>query len=141
MIIPSCVLAEISKQAGSINYQGMITSSGEILIESCEDCPTVMMYRRRFSVKELGSTHYASTKRLPDRLMTETYTKDRNFSAQMFDDVQRYSGIIRRARTRRNDYAIGFQFGINLVDCHFVVTTHLNFFAQFAKILNQVVSE
>src|SRR5437764_1302310 len=104
----------------------MITSSGEILVKSCEDCPTVVMYRRSFPVKELGSTHYASTKRLPDRLMTETYAEDRNLSAQMFDDIQRNSSIIRRARTRRNDYAIGFQFGVNFVDCHLVVTTHLN---------------
>src|SRR3989442_10230253 len=113
----------------------MITSGGEILVESGEDCPTIMMYRRRFPVKELGSTHYASTKRLPDRLMTETYAKDRNLSAQTFDDVQRNSRIVGRARTRRNDNAIGFQFRINFVDCHFVVTTHLNFFAQLTKIL------
>src|SRR5438067_11662306 len=119
----------------------MITSSGEILVKSCEDCPTVMMYRRRFSVKELGSTHYASTKRLPDRLMTETYAKDRNLSAQMFDDIERNARIVRRARSRRNDYAIGFQFRVNFVGCHLVVTTHLNFFAQLTKVLNQVVSE
>src|SRR2546423_7987348 len=119
----------------------MITSRGEILVKSGEDCPTVMMYKRRFSVKELGSAYYASTKRLPDRLMTETYAKDRNLSAQMFDDVERNARIVRRARTRRNDYEIGFQFGVNFVNGHFVVTTHLNIFAQLAKILNQVVSE
>src|SRR2546421_4330226 len=119
----------------------MITSSGEVRVESGEDCPTVMMYCRRFSVKELGSAYYASTKRLPDRLMTETYAKDRNLSAQMFDDVERNTRIIRRARTRRNDYAIGFQFRVNFVDGHLVVTTHLNFFAQLTKVLNQVVSE
>src|SRR2546421_11714535 len=119
----------------------MITSSGEILLESCENCPAIMMYRRRFSMKELGSAHNVPTKRLSDRLMAETYAKDRNLSAQMFDDIQRYSRIVRRARTRRNDYAIGVQLGINFVDCHFVVSTHLNFFAQLTKILNQVVSE
>src|SRR5437773_7969902 len=106
----------------------MITPRGEILVKSREDCPTIMMYRRRFPMKELGGTHHTSTKRLPDRLMAETYAKDRNFSAQMFDDIQRYARIVGRARTRRNDYAIGFQCGVNFVDCHFVVTTHLNFF-------------
>src|SRR5437868_2276016 len=119
----------------------MITSSGEILVESREDCPAIMMYRRRFPMKELGSAHNASAKRLSDRLMTETYAKDRNLSAQMFDDIQRHSRIIRRARTRRNEYAIRFQFGINFVDGHLVVTTHLNLLAQLTKILNQVVSE
>ena len=32
------------RQAGSINYQGMITSSGEILVKSREDCPAIMKH-------------------------------------------------------------------------------------------------
>src|ERR1041385_6087912 len=107
------------RKTGGIHDQGMITSRGEILFESCEDGPAIMKHCRRFPVKELGSAHHASAECLSDRLMAETYAQNRSLSAEMFDDVQRYSRLIRRPRARRNDYAIGFQLRINLGDCHF----------------------
>src|SRR5881394_271826 len=85
------------RQAININYQGMITSRGKILVESREDGPAIMKYGRRFPVEEPGSAHHASAKRLSDRLMAETHAQDRNLSAEMFDDIQRYSRIVGRA--------------------------------------------
>src|ERR1041385_420894 len=128
------------RQAVFFNDQRMITTRGQVLIESRKQSAAVVLDRRRLAVEEFRRARHASAKGLSNRLMTQTDAENRSRAAKRLDDIHRYAGVVGCSRSGRNHNSIGLQFD-DLIDRDFVITTHLDSLAQFTEILNQVESK
>src|SRR5271168_4695637 len=75
-----------------------------------------------------------------DGLMSEADSENRDFPGKMADQLNADAGFLRSARPRRNQDAFGAH-GFYIADRYLIVAAHLDFRAQFAQILHQVVGE
>src|SRR6185369_1192921 len=89
---------------------------------------------------QFGCTNHSSTINLPNCLMTQAYSKQRNSSSESLDHSQRNTSVVWGSRSRRNDDSFRTQL-FNLVQSNSIIASNFYHFAQFAKVLNQVVSE
>src|SRR5437016_4188256 len=119
----------------------MITPGIELLRQASEDRFGVVLNLRRLAVKELRRPHYLPAERLPHRLMTQANAENRKLAGEMANDFHGHTGVIGCARPRRNHNSIWPDCRFNLINGYFVVAAHFDSFAQFAKILHEVVSE
>src|SRR2546422_8676281 len=118
----------------------MITAGVELLGDVFEDGFIIMLNLRRLAVKELRRPHYLPAEHLTNRLMTQAHAENRQLAGEMADDFHGHTGIIGCARSWRNHDSIWPDRRFNLVNGDLIVAAHLDPLAQFAEILDQVVS-
>ena len=97
-----------------------------------------------FAVHQVLRANYLPSEGCADRLVSEADTEQRHFvlrsARKMTDQFDAYAGFLRSAGSGRNHDALGMH-RLDLSDGHFIVAANLNFGAQFAQVLDEVVSE
>src|SRR5207249_644540 len=119
----------------------MITAGVELLDDVFEDGFIVMLNLRRLAVKELWRPHHLPAEHLTNRLMTQAHAENRYLPGEMANDFHRHPCVIGSARSWRNHDSIWPDRRFNLVNGDLIVAADLDPLAQFAEILDQVVSE
>src|SRR3990170_4436435 len=71
-------------------------------------------------------------------LVSQTYPKNGDLAAEALYHLVRYSGVVRPAGPRRNNYVRGLQ-GCDIINCYTIVALYDRLPAQFPKVLCQVV--
>src|SRR5438552_2643673 len=117
----------------------MITAGRKIFIDTFKDRFSVVSNLDRFSVDRLGCTHDLPAEMLPDRLMSETYSEDRNSIGESLDDLKRDARIIRRSRAGRDQDLFRAKVVLDLVCSHFVVPHDFHLGSELAGILHEVI--
>src|ERR1700754_681939 len=100
-----------------------------------------MNHFRRLAMHQLRRTNHTPAKRLPDRLMTQTNTKQRHLSRKARDHFQRNPRRVRRTWSRRDHDPLGTQLGFDVLHRDAIVSMHFHCLTQLAEILHEVVSE
>src|SRR5437899_3427620 len=99
----------------------MITAGIELLGDVFEDGFVVMLNLGRLAVKELRRPHDPPAEHLTNRLMTQANAENRKLAGEMTNDFHGHTGVIGRARSRRNHNSIWPHHRFNLVNGYFVV--------------------
>ena len=94
----------------------------------------------RFAVEQTLCANNLSSKNFGDALMTETNAEQRHARGEPLDHFFTHSRFSRPSRTWRNADVRWPQFG-NFIYGDVVVAPNDRFTAEFAKILDEVVSE
>jgi hypothetical protein len=131
---------ERGREGFAFHEQGMVARGLEGIGEVGEDAGVVVLNGRGFAVHESAGADDVATENMADALMPEAYAEEGRIWAEAFDNLVADSGFVGGARTRRNTDALGFERG-NLIECDFVVALDQWIRAQFAEVLDQVVSE
>ena len=92
------------------------------------------------AVHQLGRAHDAAAEGLADGLMAEANAEQRHLAGKAADHVDADAGILRLARTGRDDDAIGLARG-DFIERDLVVAAHFELLPQLAEVLRQVVGE
>ena len=75
-----------------------------------------------------------------DRLVSEAHAKNGNVPGEVADQIDADAGILRSAWARGEHDTLGLH-GLDIGDSELVVAANLNLGAQFAKVLDEVISE
>src|SRR6185503_5807820 len=113
----------------------MITTRQKAIVNSGKDRLPVMTNFRRLAMHQLRRANHFSAKRLTNRLMAQAHTKEGNLSGKTCDDVERDTGIVLSARTRRNHDPLRPQTVLNLVERDAIIPAHFDSVAQPTEIL------
>ena len=105
--------------------QRMIAPGGECLRQPVKYGLSVMADLDRLSMHWLRGSRDLAAKMLADGLMAQTNPKYRQSIRKPVDRTQRYARRIRRARPRRDQYSLRFEFMLNLVDANLVIAEDL----------------
>src|SRR4051794_30169528 len=92
------------------------------------------------AMKYLGSANHVSAKCFTNRLVTQTYAKNRKLPGEAANQIDTNSGVSRRAGPRRNHDALRFA-PCDLFHSDFVIAMHFHVAAQLTKILREVVGK
>ena len=131
---------EVARQVAFPDDQGVITSGSKRRVNSPKDGSPVVFHRAGLAVHQSFGADHLPTESLADRLMSEADTEDRNFAGKVADQFDADPGVLRRARARGNDDALGIETRY-LVHAEFVVPPYFDASAQFAEVLDEVVGE
>src|SRR3546814_20807229 len=82
-------------------HQRMITRRLERIGQAGKHPEPGVMDHRRLAMHDRLGAHHRATERLPQRLMTKTYTEDRHPTRQRGNQLRRPPGLLARARPRR----------------------------------------
>src|ERR1700675_1370998 len=124
--------------------QRMIAGRGHWRREAAKDGLAIMLNLARFAVHQVLRAHPLAAEGCADRLVSEADSEQRHISpalaCKMQDQVDADAGFLRGAGSGRKHDAFGVH-RLNLSYGHFVVAANLYLGAQFAKVLDEVVSE
>ena len=96
--------------------------------------------RAGFAVHEMSGPDDVSAERFADRLVAEAYSKHRNFTRKVADQIDADACLMRRAGAGR-DNDLFRMHGLDLAHRDLVVAANLDVAAQFADVLDEVVGE
>src|SRR5579864_1183801 len=96
--------------------------------------------RAGLAVHKMRSTHHASAKRFADRLVSEAYAEHRSSSREVTNEFDADTSFMRRAGAGR-DYDPLRPHRFDFFHCDLIITANFHLRAQFAEILDQVISE
>ncbi len=82
----------------------MVAGGLEWVGQAGEDALVIMEYARGSSVHDFLGTDDLASERLADGLVAQAHTQDGNLARQTADHIERNPGLIRSARSGRNDY-------------------------------------
>jgi len=135
---------KVTRQPFLADDQRVITGRCHRRVDSLKNCPPIVLDRARFSVHQVSRAHHFSSKSRADGLMSQADPEQRNHVLRLAREVTNQfdadPSVLRSARSRRNHDALR-SHRFDLVDADLVVTPHLNLRAQFADVLDEVVSE
>ena len=95
---------------------------------------------RPWNIGPLPSAFAAGAGGLADGLMTQAHAENRQFTAKMFDHINRHAGFVRRARAGGNDDPLrveGFDFG----NGELIVAHDFDLGTELTEVLHNVVSK
>ena len=92
------------------------------------------------AVHDLGGAHHFAAERLADGLMTQAHPQDGREARELLDQLETDARFGRRLGTGRDHNALGRQ-ALDFVERRPVISADLDFRAQLAQILDQVVGE
>ena len=118
----------------------MVASGRHRCGQTVEDGLVIVRDGAGFAVHEVGGADDFSAESCADGLMSEADAEDGNFSGEVADESDADAGILRNAGAGRDDDALGLHGG-DIGDGNLIVAAHFDLRAEFAEILNQVVSE
>jgi hypothetical protein len=118
----------------------VVTSRLERVRKASENASTVVLDRGRATVHEALGPNDMPAESLTDGLVTETYTKDWNFSADGIDSGETNAGLVWGARTRGQHYPVRLFFE-DSVWRDLIVLDDANRRAELAQVLDEVVRE
>src|SRR5688572_11944753 len=122
------------------DHQRVVPRGRERIGQAGEDALTVVADLRRLAVHLRLRARHRATKRLADRLVTQTDAQDGRVSAQAVDDLQRDPGLVGGPGAGRDHDALGLQRR-DAVDVEGVVADDVRLRAQLAEVLDEVVGE
>src|SRR5271166_136278 len=99
-----------------------------------------MLHFTCLAVHKVGGANDVAAKGGADGLMAETDAENRDFSCEVFDDVDADARLVRRAGTGRDDDAFRGEL-LDLFQCGPVVAAHHDFMPHFPDVLHQVVGK
>jgi len=100
-----------------------------------------MVNLNRFAVNRFRSSDDLAAKMLPDRLMAETYAKDRQAIGKPLYHPKRDASRIRRPRPRRDQDTLRFEVIFYLIHRDLVIANNAHLGPKLAQILHEVVGE
>src|ERR1041385_6087188 len=89
---------------------------------------------------EIGGAHDLAPEGFTDCLVSETYAENRSSSCKVANEFDADARFVRRAGAGRDDDAF-WSHGVHLIDRDLIIAANFDFCAQFAEILDQVISE
>src|ERR1051326_1940051 len=89
---------------------------------------------------EIGGAHDLAPEGFTDCLVSETYAENRSSSCEVANEFDADARFVRRAGAGRDDDAF-WSHGVHLIDRDLIIAANFDFCAQFAEILDQVISE
>jgi hypothetical protein len=101
---PGCDYQGLRQRPG-LDNERVVAGRLEALIHAPVDALSVVHYLRRLAVDGLAA-HYVCPEGLPDRLVAEADTEEGNLVRGLLDELHGDAGLLRRARTRRDDYPV-----------------------------------
>src|ERR1700722_19807891 len=108
--------------------------------KNLKDGFVVVYDRGGLAVHKMGGAHHASTEGFANRLVSQANSKHRNFSSEVTDQLDADACFVWRAWPWRDDDALRPQL-LHLAHRDVIVAPDLDFGAQFADVLDQVVGE
>ena len=99
-----------------------------------------MVHRTQFSVHHFGCKDDTAAERLSDHLVPQANSKYWDGGGSLLDQIETDTGMIRRSRAGGYNDTL-WACRQNLVHADLIVTMNPHVCAQFAQILNQVVSK
>src|SRR5262245_5188771 len=82
----------------AIDDQQMIARGCKLVVNYRKDRSTIMQYFTRFSMHNIWRAHNFSAKCLPDRLVPQANTEDRNFAGEAVNEIECDPCMVRFAR-------------------------------------------
>ena len=136
---PGC---NIENTGGGVAFddERMITSCGKPIGNSCEDPLPIVIDCRDFYMDDGRCLDNRSAEGLADRLMSQTYPKNRNRRVESGDEINADAGFIRSAWSWGDHDVVGLQCR-DLLDRHCVVPHDANLGAKLSEVLHQVEGE
>ena len=131
---------EAGGEGFAFDNEGVVAGGFEGARETGEDILASVENRRGFAVHEARSADDVAAVNLPNALVAEADTEDRNFSAEMPNHIATDPRIGGRAGPGGNDYFFGSEL-LDVGNGNLVVALHKELRTQFAKVLNEVVGE
>ena len=131
---------ELTRQGFSFDDERVIACGGKRVRQFAENGFPIVMDLAGFAVEKFWSTNDFPAESRADGLVAEANAENGKFSGKPLDELDRDAGLLRSARTRRNNDALGLAAG-DFFDSDFVVAMDFDIATQFAEILREVVSE
>src|SRR5688500_5761208 len=128
------------RKARAIDYERMVSRRVEGIGQLPENRPAVMLYGRRLTVHEAHRSDDFSAKCDCQRLMTKADAQKRQASGEMLHGLDRDTRLARRARSRRDNDAVGIE-SLDLIARKFMIETDLYVLNQHVQILHEIVGE
>ena len=138
---------KLAWEVSVFNDERVVAGAGHRKGNVGEDGFAIMVDFARLPVHQPGSADDVTAKGCTDRLVTETYTKDRNLRAarraeggEVLDEVDADAGILWGAGTWGDEDPVGmqrFDFGW----CELVIAANDHLGTQLAHVLDQVVGK
>ena len=98
---------EAGRQRLALDEERVVSRRLERRGDAVEEAAAVVKDGRRLSVHQAPGAHDAPPVGLPDRLVPQTDSEDRQTAAESLQDLERDAGLVRRARTGRDEQAMG----------------------------------
>ena len=131
---------EIAGQAVFGDDQRVIAGCRHRRRQAAKDGFAVVLDLAGFAVHQVLRANHLASESCANGLVSEANSEQRHLAREMADQFDADAGFLRSAGSGRNDNALGLH-RVNLFDRHFVVAANLNLGAQFANVLDEVVSE
>src|SRR5713101_2359732 len=120
--------------------QRVISSRSHRRRQAAEDGLAIVLNLAGFAVHQVLRAHHLAAEGCADRLVSEADSEHGHFAREVADQFDADAGFLRSAGSGRNHDARGVH-RLDLSDRHFVVAANLYPGAQFAQVLDEVVSE
>lgn len=131
---------EIVRQALLSHYQRVIASGRQGTGSTMKDGLVIVFNAAYLAMHDFAGPDHTPAEGGADSLMAEAHTQDRFLSREILKQFNADAGLLRRTRPGRN-HDVGRIAVFNFFAGNLIVTPHLNGFAQFAEILDQVVGK
>src|SRR6516165_9918517 len=118
----------------------MIAGAGHWARDAGEECATVVDDFAGLAVHELRSAHDVAAERRADGLVSQADAEDGQFAGEVLDERDADARLLRRARARREQNAVGMK-RLDFLWRELVVPAHRHLGAKFTHVLHQVVGE
>jgi hypothetical protein len=118
----------------------MVTGGGHRGFDPLKDRAAIVLDRARFPVHQLPGPYHFSAERFAQGLMSEADSKHRNLAGEVTKQFDADPRFMRSAWPWGDHDAVGVE-SLDLVNAQLVVAANVDFGAQFAEILHQVVGE
>src|SRR4029434_183215 len=99
-----------------------------------------MEYLARLAMHDGRSPYHSSSKSRPDRLVSKTYSQDRNLAGHSLYGFHYYTRILRTTRSGRNHDTIGMH-RFDIIDSESVVPKYLQLLSHLPKVLDEIEGE
>jgi len=120
--------------------QRVVASRGHWRSQVTEDRLAIMLDPAGLAVHKVLGANHLPAESSANCLVSQADTKQRNFAGEVPDQFDADASVLWGAGAGRNDNALGTH-RFNVTNFYLIVAAHLNQRAQFADVLDQVVSK
>ena len=127
-------------QGVAIDNQGVVAGRFKGSWKSLEDTVFPVMDMGQFAMHQLRGLDYLAAKSLSNALMAKAYPQNWKITRGLFDQLQRYAGLIGGAWSRRNNEGIRC-FQEQFFNADRIIAIDADFHTQLTQIVNKVVGK
>ncbi|CAE1151093.1 protein of unknown function [Serratia sp. Tan611] len=128
------------RQRCCVQHQRMVARYRQRIIQPAKDAAVRMANRRGFTVHHFARAHHIGAECLPQCLMPQTDTENRQLTGKMRNGRQRNTGLVRRAGAG-GDHQMLRRQPVNIGQLQFIIALYQHLGAKLAKVLIKVVGK